>query len=215
MLSKNIYVITSVLLFMLFLIYSSQIDQHIAFLPFDNLSKEFYGQNKFWVIAIYKSISWITAGFIILPICLLILSKVFKIGNFKKIQQFTIIVLTSLALGPGLIINVVFKDNWGRPRPYQVLRDGKTFSPFWKPHFKASNDNSFPSGHASIGFFMGIPFLALGYRRRGLLVAGVGGTFIGIIRILQGGHYVSDIIFSGIFVWLVGELILAIVNATD
>ena len=100
------------------------------------------------------------------------------------------------------------KDNWGRPRPYQVLRDNEEFRPMYSPNFGDSADNSFPCGHATIGFFIGVPFLVCGRRRRGLAVSIIGGGFIGFIRILQGGHYLTDVIFSGIIIWLSAELVV-------
>ncbi len=111
MFSKNTCIVASLLLFVLFLIYSSQIDQYVSTLPLNVISNRFYGDDNYWVRFIYNSISWLTAALVIFPIFLLIISKTLHIGNFKKIRQFTVIILVSLALGPGLLINKVLKDN--------------------------------------------------------------------------------------------------------
>ena len=147
---------------------------------------------------------------ILLPIWYLIQYK--STFNPQVTKKAMSIILLSLLLGPGLLVNYVFKNHWGRPRPYQVIRDGKEFSPVWKHNFSQPKDNSFPSGHASIGFFLGVPFLAFGYRKRGILISFIGGSLVGLVRILQGGHYLSDIVFCGILVWIVSEAATYLVN---
>jgi lipid A 4'-phosphatase len=118
----------------------------------------------------------------------------------------------SLAIGPGLLVNTLFKENWGRARPYQVIRDGHPFSLPWQPHFNRPADNSFPSGHVSIGAFIGIPFLVARRRKLGVALCVLGFVSVGIVRWLQGGHYFSDIILAAIIVWLSTLLIIYVVD---
>ena len=39
-----------------------------------------------------------------------------------------VFLVLSLLLGPGLLVNVILKDNWGRPRPGSVVEFGGTQS---------------------------------------------------------------------------------------
>lgn len=103
-----------------------------------------------------------------------------------------------LALGPGLIVNAVFKEGWGRPRPREIIQFGGS-KPFLHPWQKgiAHQGRSFPSGHASAAFYMTAPFFI--YRRRQPRVAQawfIGGITFGILmsiaRLAQGGHFLSD-----------------------
>ncbi len=103
-----------------------------------------------------------------------------------------------LVLGPGLLVNVVFKEHWGRPRPREVVQLGGT-KEFLHPWQKgiAHNGRSFPSGHSSAAFYMTAPFFV--FRRRKPTVARwwmAGGLFFGVLmsiaRITQGGHFLSD-----------------------
>lgn len=103
-----------------------------------------------------------------------------------------------LVLGPGLIVNVVFKEGWGRPRPREIVQCGGN-KPFLHPWQKgiAHQGRSFPSGHASAAFYMTAPFFI--YRRRKPRVAHawfIGGITFGILmsiaRLTQGGHFLSD-----------------------
>jgi membrane-associated PAP2 superfamily phosphatase len=125
---------------------------------------------------------------------------------WRRPALFLVLVAT---LGPGLVVNVGFKDHWGRPRPREVLELGGTerFLPVWVK----GNDpqaKSFPCGHCSMGFYLGVPWLVLKRRRRGLglafLAAGLAwGLTLGAARMMAGGHFLSDVLWSGGMVWLV------------
>lgn len=103
-----------------------------------------------------------------------------------------------LALGPGLLVNSVFKEYWGRPRPREVVQLGGT-KEFLHPWQKgiAHNGRSFPSGHSSAAFYLAAPFFV--FRRRTPRAARMwltGGLIFGVLmsiaRIAQGGHFLSD-----------------------
>ena len=103
-----------------------------------------------------------------------------------------------LALGPGLLVNVVLKDGWGRPRPREIVQfEGK--KEFLQPWQKgiSGQGRSFPSGHAAAAFYMIAPYFIYRnrnkHRARAWLAGGiVFGTFMSIARISQGGHFLSD-----------------------
>ncbi|MDI6727163.1 MAG: phosphatase PAP2 family protein, partial [Smithellaceae bacterium] len=92
-----------------------------------------------------------------------------KIRHCRKIGIFLVLFLL---IGPGLVVNIVFKDHWGRPRPAEIENFGGTaaYQPFWQPG-EAGEGKSFPSGHASVGFFILAPFFFLrrNYRRLAFL----------------------------------------------
>jgi lipid A 4'-phosphatase len=119
-------------------------------------------------------------------------------------------IIVVLAVAPGLVVNTVFKDNWGRARPSQTTDFGgvRSFSPVWVVSDQCAKNCSFPSGDASMGFFL-LAFAAVSRFRVAWLSAGLimGGVF-GYVRIAQGAHYLSDVLHSGLFVALV-TLILA------
>ncbi len=103
--------------------------------------------------------------------------------------------------------NVVLKDNWGRARPRSVVEFGGTkhFTPALIPASECSRNCSFVSGEASSAFvpFFAAALLLLPQLRRTLFGAGLAAGFgAGLIRISQGGHFLSDILFAGIFMAL-------------
>lgn len=114
-----------------------------------------------------------------------------------------------LAIGPGLVVNSIFKEYWGRPRPREVAQFGgkKEFLHPWQKGV-AHGGRSFPSGHSSAAFYLTAPFFI--YRRRKPLVARVwliGGLSFGLMmsiaRITQGGHFLSDNLWAWGMVHLV------------
>ena len=107
--------------------------------------------------------------------------------------------LLVLIVGPGLMVNTLFKDNWGRARPAQVQEFGgsKAFTPAWVLSQQCEKNCAFVCGDASVGFFLLAPAFVFPNRRRLWLAAGLAaGGLLGLVRMAQGGHFFSDVIFS-------------------
>lgn len=115
-------------------------------------------------------------------------------------------------LGPGLVIEGVLKNTVGRPRPVQTVPFGGPM-PYQAPFALGNTPDShrsFVSSHAATGFAL----MALGLtcrpatRRRWLIIGLMAGSAIGAGRIMQGGHFLSDIVFAFYAVWLSCELVV-------
>lgn len=122
-------------------------------------------------------------------------------------------VIICLVLGPGIVANVALKDQWGRARPREIVQFGgdKAFTAVLVPARQCRRNCSFISGEAS-SIFMAFFALALVLRRsRGLIGWGLAcGFAAGLIRIAQGGHFMSDVIFAGIFMALTAAAVHAL-----
>lgn len=130
-------------------------------------------------------------------------------AGFKKWRRVMLFVILTAITGPGLVTNLALKENWGRPRPREVegLGGHYAFEPVLTID-RESEGKSFPCGHATMGFlFMGGFFLFRRYRAKiawGFLIAGgIGGTLTGIARMMQGGHFLSDVVWAGAVCWFV------------
>ena len=124
------------------------------------------------------------------------------------------------ALGPGLVVNSGFKDNWQRARPYQVQEFGGTqqFTRAAVPTDQCNNNCSFVSGHVACGFFLASLILIDRKRRRAWAVAGVvGGLTIGFARMADGAHWLSDVLWASpitlLTSWLVWKALLRLYRA--
>jgi membrane-associated PAP2 superfamily phosphatase len=113
----------------------------------------------------------------------------------------------AMLLGPGLLVNATFKEHWGRPRPRNVVQFAgqHQFEHAWVMD-PSSPGNSFPSGHASMGFYFFALYFVVRGRKKGLTVwffmlALLSGCGLGFVRMAQGGHFASDILWSAGFVY--------------
>jgi lipid A 4'-phosphatase len=59
-----------------------------------------------------------------------------------------VFLIATLALGPGLLVNVLLKEYWGRPRPIDVTEFGgqQQFVPWWSTKGECQSNCSFVSG---------------------------------------------------------------------
>jgi lipid A 4'-phosphatase len=129
----------------------------------------------------------------------------FVISRYKRVfvtwrPYLALIVLTTF-LGPGIVVNVIFKDNWGRPRPREVVEFGGPweYREFYQPGIPGRG-KSFPSGHVSAGFTM-VTFFMLRRKlgRWAFILGGAGlawGVVISCARMLQGAHFFTDCLWS-------------------
>lgn len=129
----------------------------------------------------------------------------------KPIRRAGLFLGLMLLLGPGLIVNVGFKHLWGRPRPIQCVEfnGDKPFLPVGTWAGERSRNSSFPSGHAAVAFYLMAPGFIVGSRRPRLTATYfLGGTAfglsMGLTRVIQGGHFVTDVLWAGAFVYLTG-----------
>lgn len=111
-----------------------------------------------------------------------------------------IVWLTAL-IGAGLIVHLVFKDYWGRPRPRETVQLGGTweYHAFYEPG-TPGRGKAFPCGHCTTGYLFLASFAFWAVNRR-LALFGMGlGVLYGILissaRIVQGGHYLNDSLWA-------------------
>lgn len=133
-------------------------------------------------------------------------------GYWKFLRKACLVIILTMAVGEGFIVHAVLKDHWGRPRPKQVEQFGgqQEFRPYYKPNFfnQPEPSKSFVCGHCGMGFFF-LVFTVLGLRYQNKwmigcgLAAGIGlGSVMGIARIAQGGHFLTDVLWSAYVIWL-------------
>lgn len=113
----------------------------------------------------------------------------------------------SMALAPGLMANLVFKDHWHRPRPSQTVEFGGTmeFRPWYRTDGACKRNCSFVSGEGSSAFWTLAPAMMSPPAVRAYAVAAslVFGASVSVLRMAYGGHYLSDVIFAALFTILI------------
>jgi lipid A 4'-phosphatase len=107
---------------------------------------------------------------------------------------------STLALGPGLLVNVILKNNWGRPRPAQIQAFGgdATFTGVWEFSDYCSRNCSFVSGEASSAIWIMSVSLVVPplWRVPVFIVTGIYALALSLNRIAFGGHFLSDVVLS-------------------
>jgi lipid A 4'-phosphatase len=167
-----------------------------------------YAKNPI-VIFVYKIIPLITKIYAFGLISVAVYYAIIK--RCPKKASLIISTLIILSLGSGIIVNSILKNNWGRARPAQILEFGgnKDFTSVFIISDQCSTNCSFTSGHAAAGFnfitlsyFFALPLNSIIYVTSFLL-----GLAVGIVRVMQGGHFPSDVLCSGLIVIFTNYLV--------
>lgn len=158
------------------------------------------------------------APFVLAALTVLIL--VMRRGNRLFLQALDIRLLIAgcmaLAIGSGLVVNLGFKTHWERPRPVHLQEFGghADYRDWWDPSGSCERNCSFASGEASSAATVMIFALALpvAWRLRGFLSAFAFTLIVSGLRIVFGGHFLSDVVFGILLTLLVGLASLVVLD---
>ena len=113
----------------------------------------------------------------------------------------------TMALGPGLIVNLGLKDHTHRPRPVQTAEFGGRFEfrPWWRFDGECRKNCSFVSGEVAQSFWMVGPasFAPPPFRALAIGAALVFGVLTAWLRMAFGGHYLSDTILAALLMLVI------------
>ncbi len=166
----------------------------------------FYLADRWWAKAIYKATVYVTALFALGTLVLLLAQTVFKrefLGIKKRVLVYLLAVLIT---GPGIVVNLVLKNHWDRARPIQCEEFGgkAKFSPAFLISDQCERNCSFTSGHSAAAFYF-LALVPLFRKKSHKIVAAAAaltwGGVVSAVRIVQGGHFLSDTIFSAFIVY--------------
>jgi membrane-associated PAP2 superfamily phosphatase len=184
-----------------------QLDLDLAALAFDSARHLFVVNAQPWVQHT-RTAARILIALLALPAFLAIVLKLIWPHRRMLIEaRAAIFLIATLALGPGVLTNLILKDHWGRPRPIDVQQFGGDyrFVPWWDPRGGCPNNCSFVAGEPSSAFWTLAPaalapppIQAVAYG-----AALVFGISLGVFRIAAGAHFFSDVVFAGVLIYLV------------
>jgi lipid A 4'-phosphatase len=187
------------------------VDLWVSGLFYDPARGGFYLANETALIVFRRS-----SGLFMIAVCVVVVvSIVLKLAQPERPSvippRASILMVSTLALGPGLIVNLVLKDHWGRPRPGQIDVFGGTapYVDVWQITNYCATNCSFVSGEGSSAIWLMVVAL-VAPKRWQIPLAVVIGLYAGALslnRIAFGGHFLSDVLLS----WGVTVLIIAFV----
>jgi lipid A 4'-phosphatase len=192
-----------------------QLDLDIAGAFFDPARHLFDVNAQIWVQHTREA-ARVLITLIVLPAFLAVIGKLIWPQRRMLIEaRAAAFLIATLALGPGLLTNVILKDHWGRPRPIDVQQFGGDyrFTSWWDPRGDCPNNCSFIAGEPSGAFWTLAPAALAGPELQPLAYAAAlaFGAGVGVLRIAAGAHFFSDVVFAGVFmyllIWLIHGLI--------
>jgi membrane-associated PAP2 superfamily phosphatase len=168
----------------------------------------------FWLWLAKESAMW-TIWVLIAPAAVALIGKLIRPRARMLIPGRAVVFLIgTLALAPGVLVNGVFKEHWGRPRPIdvKVFHGADAFVPWWDPRGACPENCSFVSGDASAAYWSIAPaaLAPAPWRPFAYAAAITFGTAVGFLRVVFGGHFPSDVAFAGIFTFLVIWVVYAL-----
>ena len=157
------------------------------------------------VQVMYLTVPWI--GRIAFVVCLILLwrwRRGVPNGPVQRWRARLRVLAIVLLVGLAGVVNAGLKEFVGRPRPIslQVFGGEQAYQPVGRVTTLCQHNCSFVSGHAATGFtLMACGLLgSVATRRRWTALGILAGGLIGAGRILQGGHFLSDIVFAGLVI---------------
>ncbi len=192
-----------------------QLDLDIAGAFFDPARHLFDVNAQMWVQHTREA-ARVLITLIVLPAFLAVIGKLIWPRRRMLIEaRAALFLIATLALGPGLLTNVILKDHWGRPRPIDVQQFGGDyrFTSWWDPRGDCPDNCSFIAGEPSGAFWTLAPAALAGPELQPLAYAAAlaFGAGVGVLRIAAGAHFFSDVVFAGVFmyllIWLIHGLI--------
>ncbi len=158
---------------------------------------------------------WISAVLVAPAVGALVIKIVRPRRKMPMSGRAVVFLIATMALGPGLLVNVLLKDHWGRPRPIDVAQFGgqQHFVAWWDPRGNCPSNCSFVSGDVSGAAWTFAPAALVPPPWRALAYGAALAFTLGMatIRVMAGGHFVSDTIFAGVFTFLIVWLMYALI----
>ncbi len=150
---------------------------------------------------------WISTVLIAPAVAALIAKLILPRRKSPMSGRAILFLIATMALGPGLLVNVVLKDHWGRPRPIDVtqFRGDQHFVAWWDPRGDCPSNCSFVSGDVSGAAWTLAP-AALTPPQWRVLAYGAALAFTAAMagmRLLAGAHFFTDTVFAGVFTFLI------------
>lgn len=165
--------------------------------PLDQGARGFFRVAPFVVLALYGAL-WLARRYGL---------KVFWAPTGRAM----IFLIATMIIGPGLIVNLGFKDHWHRPRPVQTqdFNGPNPFMPWYDGDGACKRNCSFVSGEAATGFWMVAPasLLPPPWRGPAMAAAVAFGFGASVLRLAFGGHYLSDVLLGALITLIVIEVL--------
>jgi lipid A 4'-phosphatase len=192
-----------------------ELDLKVAATFYDNVSKSFPVKSDLWASFARDACMWIAWAFAAPSIVALILKFARPLKPLIVPGRTIVFLLVTVTLSAGILTNLGFKSHWGRPRPVMVTEfNGPwTFKPWYDPSGECPKNCSFFSGEGATAFWTYAPAALAPPAWRPLAYVGATlfGLATGLLRMAFGGHFLTDVLASGLVTFFVIWLAYALI----
>ena len=162
----------------------------------DRLGRDVFRVTPFVVLALYAGL-WLAR-------------RLGRWSGWAPSGRAMVFLVATIAVGPGLVVNLGLKDHWHRPRPIQTqeFNGPNAFKPWYDDQGGCRKNCSFVSGEAATGFWMAAPASVLPppWRAPAVVAAFAFGIAASLLRMAFGGHYLSDVLLGGLLTLIIIEI---------
>ena len=213
---KLVFIILFTFCLALVFFYNPAIDIFFSQLFFSITDNNFF-MTKTPILLVIDKLTYLIAFLLLSFNCLLIIQKFLKTRSFNfKLYKKESFVLLIFLIGSAILIQGFSKHYFGRARPTEIEEFGGELK--FTPPFQVSNqcklNCSFVSFHTSIGVLVVSYSMVLAGRRKVLLT--ILGSFLtllfGMTRIMQGKHFLSDVVFSVCFMLIITYILSSLLK---
>ncbi|WP_315836630.1 phosphatase PAP2 family protein [Bradyrhizobium prioriisuperbiae] len=192
-----------------------ELDLKIAAWFYDPVTKTFPLKSNLFAIIVRDVVMWVAWAFAVPSIIAVAVKFARPLKPLIMPGRTVVFLLITIVLSAGILSNLVFKGHWGRPRPVMVAEFNGPweFKSWYDPSGACPKNCSFFSGEGATAFWTYAPAALAPPAWRPL--AYVGATLFGLatggLRMAFGGHFLTDVLVSGLVpffvIWLAYALI--------
>ncbi len=192
-----------------------ELDLKVASWFYDPSTKTFPLKDNTLAMIARDASMWIAWAFVLPAIVALVVKLWWPVKPLMMSGRMMVFLLVTILISPILLSNAAFKTYWGRPRPVVVTQFGGNleFKPWWDPRGACPKNCSFFSGEGATAFWTYAPAALAppALRPAAYAAATVFGIVTGGLRMAFGGHFLTDIVFSGLVSFIVIWLVFAFI----
>ena len=183
------------------------LDLKVAAFFYDATAKTFPLKSVTWAMIARDGAMWVAWALVLPAIITFVVKLIRPVKPLMMSGRAMVFLLVTMLLSAIVISNVIFKGHWGRPRPVVVteFNGPLEFKAWWDPRGACPKNCSFFSGEGATAFWTYAPAALTPpqWRPVAYVAATAFGLATGGLRMAFGGHFTTDVLFSGIASFLV------------
>jgi len=193
---RLLWVIGSFVALALLFRFVPQIDLAVASLFHDELG---FSPGRRGLNGVFYWIGDTGAELLFIALTLAMFGGILRLGRLAAWRARLVFLWLALFIGPGVVVNLVLKEEIDRPRPSQLAEFGgeQRFVAAFDWRATEARGHAFVSGHAAFAFWlMALAWVHPRCRRRWMFAAIGAGAAMGLSRMDAGQHFLSDVVFA-------------------